>query len=138
MSNTYEGRNISHVSTQKSVAVEMSASEVFAEYGELNEYVAVYVPSTIYNKFVDNTEYVDRVSKELSEMFGGATAYNAQGNYVADSGELITESVKIVKAYAEKVTGEMAKKVISLAKWIKEEMQQECVSVEYNGKLMFV
>lgn len=125
-------------SVQRSKAVGMTADEVFAKYEGLTQYIAIYVPSTRYNQPIDNTEWVKCISKFLAGMFGGATAYDALGGYVAQSGEYISENVKIVKAYAGNITGDMARRVISMAQDLKGALEQECVAVEYNGKLMFI
>lgn len=123
---------------QFSVAKTLTAEEVFSTYKCYKETIAVYVPSTIYDIPVDNTEHVNSVLKQMAELFGGSSAYEVMGGYVANSGEYISEKVKVVKSFAEQVTGELALKVLDIAKQLKESMQQESIAIEYNGQMMFV
>lgn len=102
--------------------------------------VSIYVPSTYnVNEETDNTEQVRKVIKELSLMFGGATASNAVGGWVTESGETVIEHVTIVYSFC---TSEQLKQhfdnVYAIAERIKREMQQEAVTLEVNGQVKFV
>ena len=101
---------------------------------------SVYVPSTtdaVDN--CDNTEMVKYVLTELSKLFGGATASRNTGGWVSDEHGLILEPVTIVYAYC---TSEQAvehfEKVYAICERIKREMNQEAVTLEYNGQVKFV
>lgn len=100
--------------------------------------VKVYVPSTVYNKEIDSSVYVARFGGLLSDLFGGATVTDSVGYYKAQSGELICETVHIVYAFAESLTAESLKSVIDAVNYMKNELQQECVSVEIDNKLYFI
>lgn len=107
---------------------------------QLPHRVAVYVPSTQdVNHAADNAEQVQRVARELSEMFGGATATTARGFWVSDSAGLVAESVTIVYASCtDKQYHEQVPEVLRIAQRIKAEMQQEAVSVELDGVLYLI
>lgn len=107
---------------------------------DLDSKFSIYVPSTTdVNKKIENSEYVKKVLTELSELFGGATASRAEGAWICADGSTVLESVTICYAFC---TTEQAvqniEKVLSICKWIKTEMKQEAVSLEYNGQLAFV
>ena len=102
--------------------------------------VSIYVPSTEnVNKEVDNTEQVKNVIRELSVLFGGATASNAVGGWVSESGEIVIEHVTIVYSFC---TSEQLNRhfedIYAIAQRIKREMSQEAVTIEINGQVKFV
>lgn len=107
---------------------------------QLPHRVAVYVPSTQGPaENTDNSEQVQRVARELSEMFGGATATTARGFWVSDSAGLVAEAVTIVYASCtDRQYHEQVPEVIRIAQRIKEEMKQEAVSIELDGILYIV
>lgn len=107
---------------------------------QLPHRVAVYVPSTQGPaENTDNSEQVQRVARELSEMFGGATATTARGFWVSDSAGLVAEAVTIVYASCtERQYHEQVPEIIRIAQRIKEEMKQEAVSIELDGILYIV
>lgn len=116
-----------------------TAKDVFARFNPISEYVAIYVPSTVdVDTPIKNDSFAEVVMKTLSTMCGGCTAYNTIGSWVDDSGKLVTEEVTVCKAYCDVVTGDIAENTIKLASWLKRAMTQACISVEYNGNLMFV
>lgn len=104
--------------------------------------VSVYVPSTknVNEKLSAEAhkEYVDMVLEALSNLFGGATAYDAKGSWVSQSG-LVLEDIKVCKSYC---TSEQLKagvdKVITLCMELKKELSQEAISLEINNKLYFI
>lgn len=102
--------------------------------------VAIYVPSTTnVNESCDNSKQVISVIRELSQMFGGATASDAVGGWVAESGETVIEHVKIVYSFctSEQLT-ERFDDVYAICQRIKKEMSQEAVTLEVNGQCKFV
>lgn len=107
---------------------------------QLPHRVAVYVPSTQGPaENTDNSEQVQRVARELAEMFGGATATTARGFWVSDSAGLVAEAVTIVYASCtDRQYHEQVPDVIRIAQRIKQEMQQEAVSIELDGILYIV
>ena len=68
----------------------------------LEDVVKIYVPST-YNidQPIDNTPYVNKTLEEFSKMFGGATAIEGTGSWLADDEQLVMEKVTIVYSFAE-------------------------------------
>lgn len=107
---------------------------------DLDSKVAIYVPSTInVNEETDNRKQVLNVIRRLSEMFGGATASDAVGGWVSQSGEVIVEKVKVVYSFC--TTGQLKDRIddiLSICEDIKNEMKQEAVTLEINGQVKFV
>ena len=107
---------------------------------DLNNKVAIYVPSTInVNEECDNTQYVKNTIKQLSTWFGGATATPAIGGWVQAAGEVVVENVSIVYSFCttEQLQAH-AEGIIALCESIKHEMGQEAVTLEINGQVKFV
>lgn len=102
--------------------------------------VSIYVPATInVNEQIDNTEYVKRVIKQLSTMFGGATASQAVGGWVCESGEVVLENTTIVYSFCkEKDLQERITDILAICEDLKRELSQEAISLEINGQLAFV
>jgi hypothetical protein len=102
--------------------------------------VSIYVPSTInVNEAVDNTEIVRRTISELASMFGGATASEAVGGWVCETGGTILEKVTIVYSFCSSAQlHEHFDAVYGIAERIKTEMSQEAVTLEVNGQVKFV
>lgn len=119
----------------------LKAKEMNALKGQfhLDEVVKIYVPST-YNmdQPIDNTPYVNQSLETLSKMFGGATAIEGTGAWVADNDQLIKEKVTIVYSFSEKLNKSKINEVVAYAKYLKEEMKQSSVSLEVNGKMYFI
>ena len=107
---------------------------------DLDSKVAIYVPSTInINEETDNRKQVLNVIRRLSEMFGGATASDAVGGWVSQSGEVIVEKVKVVYSFC--TTGQLKDRIddiLSICEDIKNEMKQEAVTLEINGQVKFI
>lgn len=108
----------------------------------LKNKVSIYVPSTIdVYKSIDNTQYVNEVTKELCLLFGGATSQVAVGSWYSNElNKLITENVTIVYSFIsdDDYTEENLTKVVAIAKKLCKDMAQECISVEVNNNLNFI
>lgn len=107
---------------------------------DLDSKVAIYVPSTInVNETTDNTAQVIRIIRRLSELFGGATASDAVGGWVSESGQTVIEKVKIVYSFC---TSDQLKEhistIIAICEELKTEMSQEAITLEINGQVKFV
>lgn len=107
---------------------------------DLDSKVAIYVPSTInVNEETDNTAQVIRIIRRLSELFGGATASDAVGGWVAEDGQTVIEKVKIVYSFC---TSDQLKEhistIIAICEELKTEMSQEAITLEINGQVKFV
>lgn len=107
---------------------------------DLNCKVAVYVPGTRnVNESVDNSVQVRRTITELSQMFGGATATEAIGGWVCDSGETVLEKVTIIYSFCtSEQLNERIEDIISICENLKREMTQEAITLEINGQVKFI
>ena len=107
---------------------------------DLDSKVAIYVPSTInVNEQTDNTAQVMNIIRKLSTLFGGATASDAVGGWVAEDGQTVIEKVKIVYSFC---TSDQLKEhistIIAICEELKTEMSQEAITLEINGQVKFV
>lgn len=108
----------------------------------LNNRVSIYVPSTI-----DGNKPAKRAQKKVtkhvahvfSRIFGGATAYKANGYWSSSEKGLIAEEQNIIFAACTEADREKNEhRVFALAKFICKYMKQEAVTVEINNTLYFV
>lgn len=107
---------------------------------DLDSKVAIYVPSTLnVNEQTDNTAQVMNIIRKLSTLFGGATASDAVGGWVAENGQTVIEKVKIVYSFC---TSDQLKQhistIIEICEELKNEMSQEAITLEINGQVKFV
>lgn len=109
---------------------------------ELAHSVAVYVPSTrdvdVPLSEAEVKALIQRTGTFLTERFGGATAIAGHGYYAAEDGTLVIEDVTRVYAFAGRLTSDDRKAVIAHAAHLRDEIGQESVSVEIDGKLRFI
>lgn len=113
------------------------------DYFSLNHQVAIYVPSTqgLDGKISINEHKarIEQVAGKLSELFGGATSYKAQGYYKAKNGRLIIETVEIVLAYAgDEQLEANSQALFSYTQDKAREWQQESVLLEIDRKAIFI
>lgn len=106
----------------------------------LDNYIAIYVPSTIcVNKPTSSPWWVEHTAERMSKLFGGVTITKAEGGWVSESGELVREGVTIVRSnYNSSMSNDQQASVIKLARKLKGLMKQESVSVDVNGKMYFI
>lgn len=106
----------------------------------LNHKLEIYVPSTVnIDTPVDNTQQVEKVLKHLASRFGGASAQQIRGCWIADNGNPVFENTVICFAYCEADKLELGKTVLRfLAEYLKTTMQQEAVAVVIDGSMEFI
>jgi hypothetical protein len=107
---------------------------------KLDNNIRVYVPSTfdVDNK-IDNKKQVNKTLKELSNLFGGSTSYNAIGTFISSKKKLIKEDVTICESYCtSKDFKKSINDVVDYCEKLKNEMKQEAVSLEINNELYFI
>ncbi len=105
----------------------------------LSSRISVYVPSTMHDKEIDNSEFVDRMLTLFSECFGGATSSAAIGVWKSPVVGLIKEKVTIV--YSNCTDSDLQahiETILSAIETLKSDMAQEAISLEINGELYFV
>lgn len=112
----------------------------FSEMDSLNTKISIYVPSTIdIDKPVNNSEWIEKTAVFFSDLFGGCTACNVSGYWITQAKKLVQEKPVVVYSYTtEEKAQEAETKIIEYVQEMKKEMQQECISVEYNNRLYFV
>lgn len=112
----------------------------FSEMDSLATKVAIYVPSTVnIDVAIDNSEWIEKTAVLFSDLFGGCTACDVSGYWITQEKKLVKEKPVVVYAYTtEEKAQEAEEKIISFVMDMKKEMQQECISVEYNNRLYFV
>lgn len=110
----------------------------------LRNFVSVYVPSTenVGHPLADDKRaaLLANVATKLSQNFGGCTAIDGVGYWVANDGQLIPEKVTIVKSfYGDDFDSEIALQVITFtAREIAREYGQEAVTIETNEGIEFI
>jgi len=118
----------------------MSTSKTLQGLYSLDHNIKLYIPGTdhVSEKF-DNSEYVKRAQILFSDKFGGATSYDAVGAWKSEKIGLVLEGVKIVESYGTRDQVEAGlPAVLEYAQYIKSELHQEAVSLEYDNKLYFI
>ena len=103
--------------------------------------IAIYVPSTIHNIPAD-PETVKMVrttaKRNLAITHGGYTEYQTCGGWLGEHNELIEETTFRVVTFCSEIKISDLKNLIQLARWIKERMEQEAVTIEINNQLYFI
>ena len=100
----------------------------------------IYVPSTIdVDNSIDNSAKVNETLSFLSSLFGGATATDASGAWMSETSGLVTEKVTICYAFASfRNFWKYRKAVKEYAAKLRDDMRQEAISLEIDGRLQFV
>lgn len=102
--------------------------------------VTIYVPSTTgIDQETDTQAFVDSFLTSLSKMFGGATAEKVQGAWVSDTKGLVKEGITKVYAFAEPTELDAnLSAIIAQVKEMKDQLSQDAVGIEVNGKFYLV
>lgn len=106
----------------------------------LNHKITIYVPSTQgVDTEADNTKHVEATAKLLSNCFGGATSTQAVGYWMSDEAGLVKEHPVLVYAYAkEEDFIKNIDLIIDYCHQLKNELNQEAVSLEIDNQLYFI
>jgi hypothetical protein len=108
----------------------------------IKNYISVYIPSTINaNESLTparQKKIISQVSEKLSLKYGGCTAYKVKGFYNSKEKGLINESITIIKAYHTDIVQAAYDFIVSIAKDIKLNLNQESITIETNEGLDFI
>lgn len=106
----------------------------------LDRKIALYIPATSGPAAAcDNSAEVERAAALLSEAFGGATIQPGRGAWLSPSAGLVLENTTLVYAFTTAEGLEAGiDAVVDFAEAIKEEMQQEAVSLEIDNVLYII
>jgi GNAT superfamily N-acetyltransferase len=105
--------------------------------------LTVYVPSTQdVDKTITKAEMTARVNEVktyLGKTFGGFSASDVQGGFVASDGNIVSEDIIKVVSFAQKEDYEKHKEqlVKKITEWA-EKWGQEAIGLEYEGDLYYV
>lgn len=102
--------------------------------------MAIYVPSTIYDKKIPQEQFKNRVNQTVKflNMFGGTTKYRETGSWIDDN-KTINEKIVVVESFAKIKDYNKAKKQI--VKWLKSKRKswkQKKLSFEFEDDLILV
>lgn len=101
----------------------------------LRNKIAFYVPAT-YGNLLERSL---NIAEQFANLFGGSTITDATGLYTLDSGEVVTEDIKIVYAYTDNNTLESTRDdILALAESLRDTWQQESIALEINNTLLLV
>lgn len=112
-----------------------------AEYPDRNCVVGVVIPNTRHRNIpADNSEYVKQSKCLFASQYGGYTAFNAEGGWILeDLGQLIEEPGVLVLALVTKAELNASQEILEgFALYLKQELDQEAVSIILNGNLKFI
>ena len=107
---------------------------------ELSSRLTIYVPSTInINEEIDTTKQINETASKLSELFGGATSTAASGYWLSPSAGLVKENTTMIFAYCREAELEKyLDDVIAHCEKLKQELSQDAIALELNGKMYFI
>lgn len=111
------------------------------DYPDRNCVVGVVIPNTRHRNIpADNSEYVKQSKCLFASQYGGYTAFNAEGGWILeDLGELIEEPGVLVLALVTKAELNASQEILEgFALYLKQELDQEAVSIILNGNLKFI
>lgn len=95
--------------------------------------LSIYVPTQAhdYRDYItaeDSITALEHVKRTLAQSLGGYTAYNTQGGWVNDEGELVEEPVTVVYSLAaDRDLEELEELGEGLALYVRTKLEQECV-----------
>lgn len=98
-----------------------------------------YVPSTHSGQTVDLQALQDRtsfVSSIFAKYFGGVTVVSAFGQWVDQTGQIISEPVNLVQSFA--TDNSHLADLLDLAAELRATYHQECIALQHNNDLYLV
>lgn len=115
------------------------------EYININEnknIIALFVPSTInIDQHINNKYYVDYCYNKIKSLYNDNNIryYDTKGSWYSDDlQKVVIENITIITLELNIITEVDIINFINLAAWIKQEMQQEGVSIAINAALAIV
>ena len=117
--------------------------EALSSLFSLPHSVSVVVPSTIdADSMMEVSEVeatVNSVVRDMSLLFGGATATKGRGGWVSSDAGLVTEDVTIVESNTnESALNAHIKTVVTMCLRLKKDMGQESIALKVDGRLYLV
>lgn len=105
----------------------------------LNE-ISLFIPSKIGMKTVDNSKQIKEYSALLKSHFNtDVIPFNTNGSWLDEkTHKVIIEDICILSVFTTNLLKEDIQTVINLAKKLRDEMSQDCVSVYVNNSLILV
>jgi hypothetical protein len=104
--------------------------------------MAVYVPSSNFDKKISDAEFQKRIKETysfLNRAFGGTTRVRGIGSWYNDGNKLVNEKVAIVETFAKIKDYKQAQN--KLKAWLKQkrkEWKQWALSFEFENDLYFI
>lgn len=116
--------------------------ENFININEEKNTLSLLIPSTInVDEKIDNAEYVEYYFKLVASLYdiNNLIVYNTNGSWYSDDlKKVVIEDITIIELNIEKVTENDINTFLMLASEVKENMNQEGVSVLVNDALCIV
>jgi len=116
-----------------------------SEYIKINKdknNISLFIPSTIdINKYINNKYHVNYCYNKIKSLYNDKNIkyYDTKGSwYSEDLNQIIIEDITIITLELNTITEADIINFINLAAWIKQEMQQEGVSIAINTALAIV
>jgi len=116
-----------------------------SEYIKINENknnISLFVPSTInINKYINNSYYVNYCYNKIKSLYSNNNIkyYDTKGSWFSeDLQKVVIEDITIITLELNTITEVDIINFINLAAWIKQEMQQEGVSIAINTALAII
>ena len=114
----------------------------YIEINKDNNSISLFIPSTVaINTTTDNNEQVMYCVEQLQKYYSNKniTYYDTKGSWYSDTLEkVVIEDITIITVDTATVTEQDIEIFIELAEYIKQDMEQEGVSIAINNSLAIV
>jgi len=115
------------------------------EYIKINENknnISLFIPSTVdINKYINNKYYINYCYNKIKSLYNDNNIkyYDTKGSWFSDDlQKVVIENITIITVELNTITEADIINFIKLATWIKQEMQQEGVSIAINAALAII